>query len=158
MRLLRVGVVAGVLFAIGTVTVIARYESRRTDFRRESSVASQPGKNLVTVEVGGKRLQVNAQALQQGPLTQEQAQQIADALKNNKSTDGLVQVHHADGSVSIDLQGRFQNMVLARRNDDGSISQACVDNSDAASAFLQSKDSTTQSEPEPGRKVAVKEQ
>ena len=156
-RLFRVGVIAAVLFSIGAVTVIARYESRGHDLQRENS-ASQAGKNLVTVEVGGKKLQVNAQALQQGPLTQEQAQQIADALKDNKSTDGLVQVQNSNGSVSVDLQGRFQNVMLARRNDDGSISQACVDNAEAAAAFLQSKDSTTESGPETGRRVALKQQ
>jgi ribosomal protein L25 (general stress protein Ctc) len=157
-RSFRVGVLVAVLLVIGVVTAIAKYESRRNDPNRENSVASQPGKNYVSVEVGGKKLQVNAQALQQGPLTQEQAQQIADALKDNKSTDGLVQVQNSNGSVSIDLQGRFQNVVLAKKNDDGSVSQACVDNSEAAAAFLQSKNSTNQSEPEPGRRVAVKEQ
>src|SRR5919202_1551828 len=88
---------------------------------------------VVTVEVGGKRLRVNALTLQQGPLTQEQSQQIADALKENKSTDGLVEVRHADGTVSVDLQGRFQNVTLARKNDDGSVSEACVDNPEAPS-------------------------
>lgn len=157
-RLFRVGVMAAVLFAIGAVTVIARYELRGHDPQRENPVAGSPRKNLVTVEVGGKRLQINAQALQQGPLTQEQAQQIADALKDNKSTDGLVQVQSSNGSVSVDLQGRFQNVMLARRNDDGSISTACVDNEEAAAAFLQSKDSTTESGPETGRRVALKQQ
>lgn len=157
-RLFRAGVIAAMLFAIGAVTVIARYESRGHDPQRESPVASQPRKNFVTVEVGGKKLQVNAQALQQGPLTQEQAQQIADALKDNKSTNGLVQVKNSNGSVSVDLQGRFQNVMLARRNDDGSISTACVDSAEAAAAFLQSKDSTTESGSETGRRVALKQQ
>ena len=157
-RLFRVGVLVAVLLVIGAMTAIARYESRGDNSKRANSAAGQPGKNYVTVEVGGKKLQVNAQALQQGPLTQEQAQQIADALKDNKSTDGLVQVQNSNGSVSVDLQGRFQNVALARRNDDGSISQACVDNAEAAAAFLQGKDSTSQSGSEPGRRVVLKEQ
>jgi hypothetical protein len=93
--------------------------------------------------------------LQQGPLTQEQSQQIADALKNNKSTDGLVQVQHPDGSVEMDLQGRFQNVVMAKRNDDGSISTACVDNSEAASAFLQGRETTTTTVSRPTGKAAL---
>jgi hypothetical protein len=160
-RSFRAGVLIAVLLVIGVVTAIAKYESRSNDSQvreKQSTVANHAGKNYVTVEIGGKKLQVNAQALQQGPLTQEQAQQIADALKENKSTDGLVQVQNSDGSASIDLQGRFQNIVLAKKNGDGSVSQACVDNSDAAAAFLQSNDPTKQSESEPGRKVAVKEQ
>jgi hypothetical protein len=155
-RLFRAGVLVAVLLVIGAMTAIARYESRGDDPKPENPVAGQPGKNFVTVEVGGKKLQVNAQALQQGPLTQDQAQQIADALKDNKSTEGLVQVQNSNGSVSVDLQGRFQNIVLARKNDDGSISQACVDNAEAAAAFLQGKDSPSQSGP--GRRVGLKEQ
>src|ERR671932_457394 len=113
---------------------------------------------FVTVEVGGKRLRVNALTLQQGPLTQEQSQQIADALKENKSTDGLVEVRHADGTVSVDLQGRFQNVTLARKNDDGSVSEACVDNPEAAATFLRSGETTTATTgAAPTRKAAVKE-
>lgn len=72
------------------------------------------------------------------PLTQEEAQQMAEGLKKlvNQSTEGLQQVRHADGSVSMDLQGRFQNVVLARKADDGKVAQACVDNPESAAAFL----------------------
>jgi hypothetical protein len=158
-RSFRVGVLVAVLLVIGVVTAIAKYEARGNDLKgreQQSTVASQPGTHYVTVDVGGKKLQVNAQALQQGPLSQEQAQQLADALKDNKSTDGLVQMQNSDGSVSIDLQGRFQNVILASKNDDGSVSQACVDNKEAATAFLQDK--TKQSGGQPARKAVVKEQ
>jgi len=93
--------------------------------------------------------------MQQAPLTQEQSQQIADALTNNKSTAGLVEVKHADGTVEMDLQGRFQDVVIAKKNDDGSVSTACVDNADAARSFLQNKQTTTDVTPE--RKAAIKE-
>jgi hypothetical protein len=85
---------------------------------------------------------VNPQTLQQAPLTQEQSQQLADQLEGNKTTDGLVQEKHDDGTVSIDLQGRFQNVTLAKRNDDGSVSAACVDTPEAAGAFLNSREQT----------------
>jgi len=72
------------------------------------------------------------------PLTQQEAQQLAEGIKNlvNQSTDGLKQVQHADGSVSMDLQGRFQNVTLAKRTKDGNIAQSCVDNPESAAAFL----------------------
>jgi hypothetical protein len=156
----RAGVLVAALLTAGAVTAIAKYELRISDPKaqeKQSATAKQPGKNYVTVEAAGKKLQLNAQTLQQGPLTQEQAQQIAEALRENKSTNGLVQTQHPDGTVSIDLQGRFQNVMLAKKNDDGSVSQACVDNSEAAAAFLQSKDSTTEPDLRPGRKAVVKE-
>ena len=157
----RIVLLALVLFAVGMITAIARYESRQSHAptpTKQSSVANKPGNNFVTVEMNGKQLSVNAQTLQQGPLTQDQARQIADALKDNQSTDGLVSVQNPDGSVSVDLQGRFQNVVLARKNDDGSVSQACVDNSKAASAFL-SPNSAPAEESGAGRpkKAVIKE-
>ena len=141
-RVFRAAVFASVLLGAGVVTAVARYGSRAVEPQRAQSVAAaapaaQSGDGFVTVEVGGRRLRVNAKTLQQGPLTQEQSQQIADALEGNKSTDGLVQVRHEDGAVSMDLQGRFQNVTMARKNDDGSVEATCVDTPEAAKSFLE---------------------
>ncbi len=139
-RVLSVAALAVVLVLAAAVVAVAKYGSSGS---KSTPAAAAKQANYVTVEVNGKKIQVNALALQQGPLTQEQSQQIADALQNNKSTDGLVQVQHADGTVEMDLQGRFQNVMLAKKNDDGSVSQACVDNPEAAKAFLHGADTTT---------------
>jgi hypothetical protein len=82
--------------------------------------------------------QQSQQAGQTGPLTPEEAQRLAEGIKPlvNQSTEGLVQVEHADGSVSMDLQGRFQNVILAKKEANGTISQSCVDNPASAAAFL----------------------
>ncbi|HEX3557959.1 MAG TPA: hypothetical protein VHU19_02070 [Pyrinomonadaceae bacterium] len=161
LRVFRVGVFASVLLAVGVVSAIARYETRSVEPSRptqgdaSAQPAAPPANRFVTVEVGGKRLRVNAQTLQQGPLTQAQSQQIADALQGNKSTDGLVEVQHADGAVSVDLQNRFQNVMMARKNDDGSVSTACVDTPEAATSFFQNRQTT--SSPGTTRKAASKE-
>lgn len=89
----------------------------------------------------GQDGQTHGQAFTQSqirPLTQEEAQQLAEGIRNlvNQSTDGLTQVQHADGSVSMDLQGRFQNVALAKKDDDGNVVQSCVDNRESAAAFL----------------------
>jgi hypothetical protein len=157
---LRAVVLIAVLLLIGAVSAIAKYKSHSKDPNiavQPRPVASQPGSRFVTVNVGGKKLQVNAQTMQQGPLSQDQAQQIAAALQDNQSADGLVQEQNPDGSVSVDLQGRFQNVILAKQNSDGSLDQTCVDNSAAASAFLRTKEATTQSEAGQGRRAVVKE-
>jgi len=72
------------------------------------------------------------------PLTQQEAQQMAEGLKNlvNQSTDGLKQVQHADGSVSMDLEGRFQSAALAKRDENGKLILSCVDSPRAAAAFF----------------------
>ena len=130
------------LLVAGAATAVATYASRSAESAKVEPAAAdagaRPADPYVTVEVGGKRLRVNAQTLQQGPLTPEQAQQLAEQLEGNKATEGLVQEKHEDGTVSVDLQGRFQNVTLAKRNDDGTISASCVDTPEAAGAFLNS--------------------
>ena len=134
-RAYRAGLFACALLVAGVVTAAAAYASRNA--ARPGAVrAADP---YVTVEVGGRRVRVNAQTLQQGPLTREQSQQLAEQLEGNKETDGLVQERREDGTVSVDLQGRFQNVTLAKRNDDGTVSAACVDTPEAAGAFLRSE-------------------
>jgi hypothetical protein len=160
-RAFRAAVMACVLLGAGVVTAVAKYESRSVEPTRAATPqrTAESGGGYVTVEVGGKKLRVNAQTLQQGPLTQEQSQQIANALEGNKSTEGLVQVQHEDGSVSMDLEGRFQNVMLAKKNDDGSVSAACVDTPEAAKEFLQTNEVTpaTTVGTQATRKASVKE-
>lgn len=90
------------------------------------------------VKVAGQDVPVN-QTGQVKPLSPDEAQKLADSLKHllNKSTEGLVEERHADGSVSVDLQGRFEHVTVARKNQDGTVSQSCVDNPRAAAAFYK---------------------
>jgi ribosomal protein L25 (general stress protein Ctc) len=164
-RAFRAGVIAFVLFGACAATAVAKYGTRNVEparAERGSVAPTQPADGFVTVEVGGKKISVNAKTLQQGPLTEEQSEQIADALEGNKSTDGLVEVKHEDGTVSMDLQGRFQNVMMAKKNDDGSVSTACVDTPEAARSFLRPDDATPPTATTPtgsgaSRKAAVKE-
>src|ERR1051325_9939895 len=119
-RAFRVGMLAcALLLVAGVAAYAAKYNSQTP--APATAAPAKAADNFVTVEVGGKKLRVNAQTLQQGPLTQDQSQRIADALEGTKTPEGLVEVQHADGTVSMDLQGRFQNVTVAKKNDDGSV-------------------------------------
>lgn len=142
-RSLRAGLFACALLVAGVATAAATYASRNAQPRTAAAPAAQAADPYVTVEVGGRKVRVNAQTLQQAPLTQDEAQQLAAQLEGNKATDGLVEERHEDGTVSVDLQGRFQNVTLAKKNDDGSVSAACVDTPEAAGSFLRSREQTT---------------
>jgi len=145
-RAYRAGLFACALLVAGVATAAATYASRNAGppkAERGAASAVQPADPYVTVEVGGRKVRVNAQTLQQGPLTQGQSQQLAEQLEGNKETDGLVQEKREDGTVSVDLQGRFQNVTLAKKNDDGTVSAACVDTPEAAGAFLNGREKTT---------------
>jgi hypothetical protein len=131
--------VATAILAIAAVTVVSSQRARTSKAReaeRSAQVANKP--NYVTVKVAGQDVQVDGQTGQIKPLTQEEAQKLAAGLGQlvNQSTEGLEQVHHEDGSVSMDLKGRFQNVAVARINQDGTVSESCVDNPQAAGAFF----------------------
>lgn len=135
-------IVIGILLflGLGAITVISRQNRDKSQSRPAGTkmVASTKTGNLITVKVAGQNLQVDSQTGQIQPLSPQEAKQLADGLKGmlNRSTDGLVPVTEADGSLSMDLQGRFQNVTVARINQDGSISESCVDNAEAAASFF----------------------
>lgn len=138
-RVFRAAVFACALLVAGVATYASRNAAQPPAAPAAAAQAADP---YVTVEVGGKRVRVNAQTLQQGPLTQAESQRLAEQLEGNQSSEGLVQEKHGDGTVAVDLQGRFQNVTLAKRNDDGTVSAACVDTPEAAGAFLRGKEKT----------------
>jgi hypothetical protein len=131
--------VATVILAIAAVTVVSRQKAKVAKASEtERSVQVAKKSKFTTVKVAGQDVQVDGQTGQIKPLTPEEAQKLAAGLGEmiNQSTEGLEQVQHEDGSVSMDLEGRFQNVTVARVNTDGSLSTSCVDNPEAAGAFF----------------------
>jgi hypothetical protein len=53
----------------------------------------------------------------------------------NRSTEGLTFEHRVDGTIGLDLQGRFQNVMLAHRLPDGRLELNCLAESDDRRAF-----------------------
>src|SRR5262245_14791886 len=120
-RSLVIGIaIVAVIVAAGVIAVASkrRMVDAGATFSGMKSTTSGADKKHVTVKVAGREVQVDPQTGQIKPLSPEKAQEMADLLKArlNKSTDGLVQVQNPDGSVSMDLQGRAHNVVLARTN------------------------------------------
>lgn len=139
-RLLFVAAVAVILVATA-ITVISRQKGRTAQAANSEAkkAATTAAPTFVTRRIGSQDIQMNTQTGDIKPLTQEEAQRLANELAPmlDTSTDGLTQVRHADGSVSMDLQGRFQNVTVARVTADGAIEQACVDNPRAAAKFFR---------------------
>lgn len=131
-RLIAVAIVMAVL-ALGAMAAVS-LRSQAKDAKEQQANAGTPA-NLRTTT------QPTAFVPQTGqirPLTQEEAQRLAANIKQlvNQSTDGLKAVQHADGSISMDLQGHFQSMVVTKRNENGEWVMSCVDNRAAAAAFF----------------------
>ena len=133
-------IVATVVLGISAITVLSRQTGRAKEPNKPEAIsaAPKPAKIYVTRKVGGQDIHVDSQTGEIQPLTPQEAAKLAAGLKPmlNQSTEGLVQVQHPDGSVSVDLQGRFQDVTVARVNKDGSVSQSCVNNPKAAGAFF----------------------
>ncbi len=127
-------------FALGTAAAVSLRTSQAKDSapRQNNSPASGNSRSNLSLRVNAQEMSVNAQTGQIRPLTQEEAQRLAEGIKElvNQSTDGLKPVQHADGSVSLDLEGRFQSMAVARRNEDGTVTESCVDNRKSAADFF----------------------
>jgi hypothetical protein len=132
-RLTTAVMVATVILAIGAISVLSR---QRSEADRKAQAAAKA--QVVNARLASQEVHLDGQTGQAQELTDDEAQKLTGGLKElvNQSTDGLVEVQHADGSVSVDLEGRFQNVTVAKINKDGSVSQSCVDNPKAAGAFF----------------------
>jgi hypothetical protein len=128
------------VFALGATAAVSLRGSPKEAKPQPSTAVSNntgaPGSNPGS-RAGGP-VPFNPQTGQVRPLTQEEAQRLAVAIKQlvNQSTDGLQPVKQADGTESLNLQGRFQSMAVAKRNEDGEVVEACVDNPEAAAVFF----------------------
>ena len=66
---------------------------------------------------------------------------VMDAETQNalrRDTEGLKKTYHPDGAVSIHLQGRFQNVSVARIGKDGKL-VICSENADQIDGILQER-------------------
>ena len=130
-----------VVLVIGAISAVSRQLiAAKQSTQPENTFASKDSsaKKYMNLKVAGQDVQVDGQTGKLKPLTAQEAQNLAEGLKKmvNKSADGLKEVQHEDGSVTMDLEGRFQNVVVAREREDGSLSMSCVDTPRAAAAAL----------------------
>jgi hypothetical protein len=141
--LLLVGVVSA-LSQQGELTVLkSQVEGRKSEVAKQSDetpgAAESKNRRYVTSNAAGQPVVLDRQTGESRPLTPQEAQTLAEGIKQliNPTTDGLVQVRHANGMVSMDLQGHFQNVSVAKKEADGSISQSCVNDLESAAEFFE---------------------
>ncbi len=82
-------------------------------------------------------LSVSAQ--NQDMISRENDRRLAETIKplTNRSSDGLVEQRYADGSASLDVQGRFQNVMLGKLKPNGEPTAGCVASLDEANLFFE---------------------
>ena len=133
-----IALAAALLVVAGVSAQTAQTPPAQPEASFAQSDAPPATRSLGASSATGLVIAVDRDTGQTRSLTAAEAQTLADGLKKlvNQSTEGLVQVRHANGMVSTDLQGRFQSALLARKEADGSIVHGCVDNLDHAAAFF----------------------
>ncbi|HEY8184521.1 MAG TPA: hypothetical protein VIF64_00550 [Pyrinomonadaceae bacterium] len=138
-RLAWIGMIVAV-FAIAATAAVSLRTSQAKDStpKADNGETKDKSRANLSFRVGGQ-IPLDPQTGQVRPLTPEEAKEMAEGIKQlvNQSTDGLQSVRHADGSVSIDLQGRFQSIAVAKRDEDGKVIESCVDNPKSAAAFFE---------------------
>ena len=89
--------------------------------------------------VGGMLIGIDPETGKLGMPTREQWNELSDLEQQrlDHSSAGLVEVHHPDGSVSVDLQGRFQEFATVRIGPDGKLVFQCVDGAENAERALK---------------------
>lgn len=94
----------------------------------------------VPVNASGQQVAVDKQTGKLRQPTAEEAKQLIDGLAPlvNTSTEGLTAVRREDGSLSVDLQGRFMSVAVAKVGSDGKVEQKCVSSVAEAKEFLNS--------------------
>ncbi len=134
---------AAAIVATAGITVISRQKAaeraaENLPTTNQPDMAATRSRPYVTRRVAGQNIQVDTQTGQTRPLTAQEAQNLAEELAPlvDKSTDDLPKVRRADGSISMDLRGRAQSVIVARVNADGTMEQSCVDNPESAGKFF----------------------
>jgi len=124
---------ASVVLVIAAISAVSRQLSAE-----KPSAQPENTRKYMTVKVAGQDVQVDSQTGKLKALSAREQQELAAGLKKmlNKSADGLTQIQNEDGSTTMDLNGRFRNVVVASETEDGKLSMSCVDNPNAAASKL----------------------
>ena len=117
-------------FALGTSTSAAAQKS--------ISPKAESAHRYTYVPFAGQSVAIDRQTGKLRPPTPDEARQLGEALKNflNRSDQGLTVQTRPNGVQSVDLQGRFQSLSIAKINSDGSASEKCVTSLREAQDFL----------------------
>jgi len=85
--------------------------------------------SAATPAAGGMVIAIDPETGEYGMPSPEQLEALSKSSLEalNWSDEGLVEMHHPDGSVSLDLQGRFQQYTVVSIRPDGSKELQCGD-------------------------------
>ncbi|MFT7698207.1 MAG: hypothetical protein ACI8S7_000019 [Candidatus Krumholzibacteriia bacterium] len=125
------------LVACSTVAVVAMAVLLAPDRESPDSLIATPGTAAMRAAIDPEtgELVTGPDALRlSNPTDADKAAAMENML--SRSTEGLEEVHHPDGRVSVHLQGRFMSASVARINEEGKVETLCTEDMKAAEDFL----------------------
>jgi hypothetical protein len=129
---------------LGTVVVLAIVAGMIASSRAQSNAqlqsasGTQDDDNDTTVQYANQKITIDAQTGKLRKPTVEEARALVETITGltNRSTKGLHVEEAANGMSKVDMQGRFQTVVLAKPNPDGTNEVRCVSSAKEAAEFL----------------------
>jgi hypothetical protein len=110
-----------------TAPVVAAAPVAHRAHRTHRAPATQPiAAPAPAAAQGGMIISIDPETGQVGMPTPEQMEAFSADPAFDDSDAGLVEVHHPNGTVSVDLQGRFQEYAVIRIAPDGQKVFGCV--------------------------------
>lgn len=122
-----------------TVVVGAIVSSPTAEAQQEGSQQQpQVSDDDATLEFASQKITIDAQTGRLRKPTVEEARAIVETITGhtNRSSEGLRAKRGPNGIRTLDLEGRFQSVVLAKPNPDGTNEIRCVTSMKEAADFL----------------------
>ena len=123
---------------VGTIGSSRTASARQERSQVEVQADPQTAVDETTLQFANQKIKIDAKTGRLRTPTAEEARAIVETLKGltNRSSDDLHVVQAANGASMVDLQGRYQNVVLAKPNADGTNEIRCVSSMEEATTFL----------------------
>ena len=123
------GVLLIFLLFVGVLGAFAQHAAKGNDKNNDDSVATS-----------GQQVAIDAKTGKVRPPTREEVQTLLEGMKNsvNQSTEGLQVKRAPNGALFVDLDGRFDNVALAKVGPDGKVLSECINSVKNAEKFLLS--------------------
>ncbi len=120
------------LIGIGLIVLVVAVALTTIALSRSSSQASQ--KRYVAT----KKVRIDQVTRQLRMPTPQEVDEIVETVEKltDRSTQGLSVATDSSGVAKVDLENRFQNVMLFRANEDGSTETRCVTSMEEAAEFL----------------------
>ncbi|HEY0379573.1 MAG TPA: hypothetical protein VGC87_21825 [Pyrinomonadaceae bacterium] len=127
-----------VLIAGTAATAQTGHIKKSQSDKAASRAADEDADEYESVEVAGQTVAVDKKTGKLRQPTRDEAAALAEGMKKlvNQSADGLTPVYHGNGSISLDLQDRYQTIAVAKKNPDGTLTEACLSSPPEVDAFL----------------------